>query len=166
MKKHQHVAAHCKICSYSEHNLSWIDQLVVRGDSTLKNILMNLENCDGPLLEYFYGSAFERLDANASANILGLWIEAMGSEVWLGIMNTHSKEFPSHGLCPRLIISYLGWPLKIRRTFSIIYCAATTERSFLSKISSRHCALPVSKKVTEWGLKCVYSCVKLRCGES
>ncbi|CAG7935416.1 unnamed protein product [Penicillium nalgiovense] len=105
MKKHQHVAAHCKICSYSEHNLSWIDQLVVRGDSTLKNILMNLENCDGPLLEYFYGSAFERLDANASANILGLWIEAMGSEVWLGIMNTHSKEFPSHD--PQDILYYI-----------------------------------------------------------
>lgn len=70
--------------------------------------MMNLEKCDEPLLEYFYGSAFERLDANASANILGLWIEAMSSEVWSGITNAHLKESSSHGLCPRLIISYMG----------------------------------------------------------
>ncbi|CAG7928743.1 unnamed protein product [Penicillium olsonii] len=107
-EKHLESATHCKICFDSEHNLSWIDQLVARGDSALKNVLAIIEKCDEPRLEFFYRAAFRRLDTNASSNTLGLWKKAMNSEVWLKIINTYWKESPCHGLYPRLIISFLG----------------------------------------------------------
>ncbi|CAG8062633.1 unnamed protein product [Penicillium salamii] len=104
-KKHQESATHCKICFDSEHNLSWIDQLVVRGDSALKNVMMNIEKCDEPRLEFFYRAAVRILDTNASSNILGLWRKAMSSELWLRIINTYWKEFPCHD--PRDILYHI-----------------------------------------------------------
>jgi hypothetical protein len=100
-KRCQQLMTHCKSCFPVEHNSSWIDQLVARGDSALKNTLINLKICDEDRLEQFYRSAFERLDTKTSANILDSWVTAMGPEVWLRIRNTYAKEWTCDGLCSK-----------------------------------------------------------------
>ena len=56
--------------------------------------------------------------------------------------------------------------MKIHERFSVIYCADALERKSLLNGFWRHYAWLVSKARKEWRLKRVYSCVRLKFGES